>query len=161
MTADSAPGASTRDVDAVVDAVLLSSRALVAVSARSIAAAKGVTLPQFRMLVVLSEVSTNLTALAGALDVVPSSTAMRMVDRLETAGLIERSVHLDNRRETHLALTAAVRRTVRTVTARRRRDLAAVLTHLSADAQAALAAAMTAFARAADTLWPGEADTIS
>lgn len=160
MTADSAPGASTRDVDAVVDAVLLSSRALVAVSARSIAAAKGVTLPQFRMLVVLSEVSTNLTALAGALDVVPS-TAMRMVDRLETAGLIERSVHLDNRRETHLALTAAGRRTVRTVTARRRRDLAAVLTHLSADEQAALAAAMTAFARAADTLWPGEADTIS
>lgn len=160
MTADSAPGASTRDVDAVVDAVLLSSRALVAVSARSIAAAKGVTLPQFRMLVVLSEVSTNLTALAGALDVVPS-TAMRMVDRLETAGLVERSVHLDNRRETHLALTAAGRRTVRTVTARRRRDLAAVLTHLSADEQAALAAAMTAFARAADTLWPGEADTIS
>lgn len=160
MTADSAPGASTRDVDAVVDAVLLSSRALVAVSARSIAAAKGVALPQFRMLVVLSEVSTNLTALAGALDVVPS-TAMRMVDRLETAGLIERSVHLDNRRETHLALTAAGRRTVRTVTARRRRDLAAVLTHLSADEQAALAAAMTAFARAADTLWPGEADTIS
>lgn len=161
MTADSAPGASTRDVDAVVDAVLLSSRALVAVSARSIAAAKGVALPQFRMLVVLSEVSTNLTALAGALDVVPSSTAMRMVDRLETAGLIERSVHLDNRRETHLALTAAGRRTVRTVTARRRRDLAAVLTHLSADEQAALAAAMTAFARAADTLWPGGADTIS
>lgn len=161
MTADSAPGASTRDVDAVVDAVLLSSRALVAVSARSIAAAKGVALPQFRMLVVLSEVSTNLTALAGALDVVPSSTAMRMVDRLETAGLIERSVHLDNRRETHLALTAAGRRTVRTVTARRRRDMAAVLTHLSADEQAALAAAMTAFARAADTLWPGEADTIS
>ncbi len=160
MTADSAPGASTRDVDAVVDAVLLSSRALVAVSARSIAATKGVTLPQFRMLVVLSEVSTNLTALAGALDVVPS-TAMRMVDRLETAGLVERSVHLDNRRETHLALTAAGRRTVRTVTARRRRDLAAVLTHLSADEQAALAAAMTAFARAADTLWPGEADTIS
>lgn len=160
MTADSAPGASTRDVDAVVDAVLLSSRALVAVSARSIAAAKGVTLPQFRMLVVLSEVSTNLTALAGALDVVPS-TAMWMVDRLETAGLVERSVHLDNRRETHLALTAAGRRTVRTVTARRRRDLAAVPTHLSADEQAALAAAMTAFARAADTLWPGEADTIS
>jgi len=160
VTADSAPGASTRDVDAVVDAVLLSSRALVAVSARSIAATKGVTLPQFRMLVVLSEVSTNLTARAGALDVVPS-TAMRMVDRLETAGLVERSVHLDNRRETHLALTAAGRRTVRTVTARRRRDLAAVLTHLSADEQAALAAAMTAFARAADTLWPGEADTIS
>jgi DNA-binding MarR family transcriptional regulator len=160
VTAEAAAGSGQRDLDAAVDAVLLSSRALVAVSARSIAAAKGVTLPQFRMLVVLSEASTNLTALAGALDVAPS-TAMRMVDRLEAAGLVERSVHPDNRRETHLALTTAGRRTVRTVTARRRRDLSAVLTQLSGKEQAALAAAMTAFTRAADTLWPGEADTIS
>jgi DNA-binding MarR family transcriptional regulator len=160
MTADRGTGDPTRDLDTMVDAVLLSSRALVAVSARSIAAAKGVTLPQFRLLVVLSEASTNLTALASALDVAPS-TAMRMVDRLEAGGLVERSVHPENRRETHLALTAAGRRTVRTVTARRRRDLSAVLTQLSATEQAALAAAMTAFARAADTLWPGQADTIS
>jgi DNA-binding MarR family transcriptional regulator len=154
------PDAATAELDATVDAVLLSSRALVAVSARSIAAAKGVTLPQFRMLVVLSEASTNLTALAGALDVAPS-TAMRMVDRLEAAELVRRTVYPDNRRETHLALTAAGRRTVRTVTARRRRDLAVVLTRLSAGERTALAGAMTAFARAADTLWPGEADTIS
>jgi DNA-binding MarR family transcriptional regulator len=147
-------------LDAVVDAVLLSSRALVAVSARSIAAATGVTLPQFRMLVVLSEAPSNLTGLAAALDVAPS-TAMRMVDRLESAGLVERSVPPGNRRESRLALTTAGRRTVRTVTARRRRDLSAVLTQLSEHEQAALAAAMTAFARAADTLWPGEANTIS
>ena len=120
MNANSTRDDPTGDLDSVVDAVLLSSRALVAVSARSIAAAQGVTLPQFRMLVVLSEASTNLSALAGALDVAPS-TAMRMVDRLEAAGLVERSVHPDNRRETHLTLTPAARRTVRTVTARRRR----------------------------------------
>jgi DNA-binding MarR family transcriptional regulator len=147
-------------LDAVVDAVLLSSRALVAVSARSIAAATGVTLPQFRMLVVLSEAPSNLTGLAAALDVAPS-TAMRMVDRLESAGLVERSVPPGNRRESRLALTTAGRRTVRTVTARRRRDLSAVLTQLSEHEQADLAAAMTAFARAADTLWSGEANTIS
>ena len=122
MKPDPTARETTRDLDSLVDAVLQSSRALVAVSARSIAAAKGVTLPQFRMLVVLSEASTNLTALAAALDVAPS-TAMRMVDRLEAAGLVERSVHPDNRRETHLALTATGRRAVRTVTARRRRDL--------------------------------------
>jgi DNA-binding MarR family transcriptional regulator len=147
-------------LDAVVDAVLLSSRALVAVSARSIAAATGVTLPQFRMLVVLSEAPSNLTGLAAALDVAPS-TAMRMVDRLESAGLVERSVPPGNRRESRLALTTAGWRTVRTVTARRRRDLSAVLTQLSEHEQADLAAAMTAFARAADTLWSGEANTIS
>ena len=160
MTAETGRDDAGSDLAAMVDAVLVSSRALVAVSARSIASAKGVTLPQFRMLVVLSEASTNLTALAGALDVAPS-TAMRMVDRLESAGLVARSVPPDNRRETHLTLTTAGRRTVRTVTARRRRDLAAVLSQLSTDEKAALAAAMTAFARAADTLWPGEADTIS
>ena len=147
-------------LDAVVDAVLASSRALVAVSARSIAGAEGVTLPQFRMLVVLTGASTNLSTLAGALDVAPS-TAMRMVDRLENAGLVARSVHPDNRRETHVALTDVGRATVRSVTARRRRDLSAVLAQLSPDEQSALAAAMTAFATAADTLWPGEADTIS
>lgn len=160
MTSDHRSDGTVGDLDAVVDAVLLSSRALVAVSARSIAAAKGVTLPQFRMLVVLSGASTNLTVLAAALDVAPS-TALRMVDRLETSGLVERSVHAENRRETHVALTSAGRRTVRTVTARRRRDLAAVLTRLSGQEQAALAVAMTAFARAADMIWPGEADTIS
>lgn len=160
MTVERAPGEPKRDLHAVVDAVLLSSRALVAVSARSIAAATGVTLPQFRMLVVLSEAPSNLTGLAAALDVAPS-TAMRMVDRLESAGLVERSVPPDNRRESRLALTTAGRRTVRTVTARRRRDLSAVLSQLSEPEQAALAAAMTAFARAADTLWPGEANTIS
>jgi hypothetical protein len=37
----------------LVDAILLSSRALVALSARSIAGVGRVTLPQFRMLVVL------------------------------------------------------------------------------------------------------------
>jgi DNA-binding MarR family transcriptional regulator len=160
MSPDRAREDDARALDAVVDAVLSSSRALVAVSARSIAGAGAVTLPQFRMLVVLSETSTNLSTLAAALDVAPS-TALRMVDRLETAGLVERSVHPDNRRETRLSLTEAGQRTVRTVTARRRRDLSAVLTQLSATEQSALAAAMTAFARAADTLWPGEADTIT
>ncbi|MDP9115878.1 MAG: MarR family transcriptional regulator [Actinomycetota bacterium] len=122
--------------------------------------AQGVTLPQFRMLVVLSEAATNLSTLAAALDVAPS-TARRMVDRLEAAGLVERSVHPDNRRETHLSMTAAGRRIVRTVTTRRRRDLTTVLSQLSLRERAALAHAMTAFARAADTLWPGETDTIS
>ncbi|MEO9134524.1 MAG: MarR family transcriptional regulator [Jatrophihabitantaceae bacterium] len=154
------PVPTSRSLDEAVDAVLASSRALVAVSARSIAGAQGVTLPQYRMLVVLSGTATNLTVLAAALDVAPS-TALRMVDRLESAGLLERSVNPENRRETRLTLTGAGRRAVRTVNARRRRDLAAVLARLSPEEQAALANAMTAFARAADTLWPGEAATIS
>ncbi len=146
--------------DEVVDAVLASSRALVALSARSIAGAPGVTLPQFRMLVVLSDNTTNLSGLASALDVAPS-TAMRMVDRLVFGGLVERSIRPDNRRETQLSLTAQGRRAVRTVTSRRRRDLSAVIAQLSATEQAALMHAMAAFADAADRIWPGAAGTIT
>jgi len=141
-----------------VEAVLASSRALVAVSARSIAAARGVTLPQYRMLVVLAGQQANLTTLAAHLDVA-ASTALRMVDRLVGAGLVERTVRPDNRRETHLSLTAAGRRTVRTVTARRRRDIRAVLDGMDVAQGAALVEAMAAFARAADHLWPGVAGT--
>jgi len=134
--------------DALLDAVLASSQALVALAARSIATAKGVTLPQFRMLVVLRDAPRNLTHLAEALDVA-ASTALRMVDRLIAAGLVERSIPPENRRVTQLDLTPAGARTVHEVTARRRRDLAAVLTRVPAPQRNGLAAAMAAFASAA------------
>ena len=140
-------------IDTVADAVLASSRALVAVSARSIASTKGVTLPQYRMLVVLDAGPTNLTDLAKHLDVAPS-TALRMVDRLEAADLLTREVRPANRRETLLSLTVAGRRTVRTVTVRRRRDLRAVIAQIPAHQRADLARAMAAFAAAANQLWP-------
>ena len=140
-------------IDDVVDAVLASSRALVALSARSIARTNDITLPQYRMLVVLDTQPSNLTELADSLDVAPS-TAMRMVDRLEAAGLVERTVLPDNRRVTHLGLTAAGRRTVRQVTARRRRDLHKVVEQVPAGLRDSLAAAMASFAEAAERVWP-------
>lgn len=139
-------------VDEVVDAVLASSRALVAVSARSIASTPGVTLPQYRMLVVLDQEPTNLSKLAAALNVAPS-TAMRMVDRLVGVGLVERTTPPTNRRETQLTLTVAGKRTVRTVTSRRRRDLRAIVRRLPEDQRPQLAAAMAAFAVAAEQVW--------
>lgn len=138
-------------LDEVVDAVLASSRALVAVSARSIAGVKGVTLPQYRMLVVLNGSPSNLSELARALAVAPS-TAMRMVDRLEAAGLVTRAPAGD-RRETRLELTLAGKRAVRTVTTRRRRDLRAVIERVPTEQHAQLAAAMAAFSAAAEALW--------
>ena len=139
-------------VEDVVEAVLASSRALVAVSARSIAGSPGVTLPQYRMLVVLSQNPSNLSKLAAALDVAPS-TAMRMVDRLVAAGLVERAVPESNRRETRLALTAAGRRTVNSVTSRRRRDLRSVIKRIPPGQYPALTSAMNAFSEAAEQLW--------
>lgn len=141
-----------RAMDEIVDAVLSASRALVALSARSIAGVRDVTLPQYRMLVVLGDGPTNLSGLAGALDVAPS-TALRMVDRLISAGLVVRTVRPENRRETHLALTPSGRRTVSRVTTRRRRDLRAVIALLPAHVREELPKSMAAFADAADQLW--------
>src|SRR3954469_25910605 len=94
------------DVDAVTTAVLTASRLLVAISARSLAAVRErVTLPQFRMLVVLAgREEMKLVTLAEHLAVNPS-TAMRMVERLVTAGLVDRRVNPLSRREILLRLT--------------------------------------------------------
>jgi DNA-binding MarR family transcriptional regulator len=141
-------------VDELVEAILQSSRALVALSARSIATAQGVTLPQFRMLVVLASEPTNLTGLAAALDVAPS-TATRMVDRLVDAGLAQRAVSQHSRRETLLTLTTPGRRLVQRVTARRRRDLRAIVAEIAPEKRRAVSDSMSEFARAAAAVIPG------
>ncbi|WP_432033945.1 MarR family winged helix-turn-helix transcriptional regulator [Streptomyces antibioticus] len=137
---------TTDDVDAVTGAVLTASRLLVAVSARSLAAVEErVTLPQFRMLVVLStRGATKLVALADQLHVAPS-TAMRMVDRLIAAGLADRQTNPGNRRETLLRLTAEGYRIVEDVTARRRAEITAIVERLGPAQRVALVEALNAF----------------
>ncbi|MEU3662311.1 MarR family transcriptional regulator [Streptomyces sp. NPDC032940] len=137
------------DVDAVTRAVLAASRVLVAVTARSLAEVEErVTLPQFRMLVVLStRGATKLVTLAELLGVAPS-TAMRMVDRLIAAGLADRQTNPASRRETLLRLTDEGRCTVEHVTARRRAEVAAVVERLAPRQRAALVEALTAFSEA-------------
>ncbi len=142
-----------RDRDAAVDALLAASRALVAVSARSIAQSSEVTLPQFRMLVVISQAPTTLSDLARSLDVAPS-TALRMVDRLVDSSLVQRETRPENRRQTWLSLTPGGVKVVHEVTARRRRDLESVVERLPAAQLDDLARAMALFASAADDLWP-------
>jgi DNA-binding MarR family transcriptional regulator len=143
------PAGTMDDVDAVTRAVLTASRLLVAVSARSLAEVEDrVTLPQFRMLVVLStRGATKLVTLADLLQVAPS-TAMRMVDRLIAAGLADRQTNPGNRRETLLQLTEEGRRTVEDVTARRRAEIAAIVERLSPIQRLALVEALGAFNKA-------------
>lgn len=137
------------DVEAVTSAVLTASRLLVAISARSLATVEEqVTLPQFRMLVVLAtHGQMNLATLAGHLTVNPS-TAMRMVDRLIGAGLLDRRTNPADRRENVLRLTAAGRRVVDDVTARRREEIAAIVTRMPPDQREGLVAALRAFTTA-------------
>ncbi|MGI5156607.1 MarR family winged helix-turn-helix transcriptional regulator [Microbispora sp. CA-102843] len=152
------------DLDAVTAAVLTASRVLVAISARSLAAAEDrVTLPQFRMLMVVGQGETKLVTLAEKLGVNPS-TAMRMAGRLAVAGLLKREVNPQNRRETLLRLTDNGRRIVDEVTARRKEEIASILTRMPASQRQALIVAMREFndaageppARIAFPLgWPG------
>ncbi|MES9540050.1 MarR family transcriptional regulator [Spirillospora sp. NPDC049024] len=136
-------------VDAVTSALLTASRLLVAVSVRSLAAAEGaVTLPQFRLLVVLSSQGpAKLVTLAGLLEVNPS-TALRMVDRLAAAGLVDRQASPDSGREVRIQLTPAGRGIVDDVTARRRADIAAVVSRMPAGQRRALVDALRAFTEA-------------
>jgi DNA-binding MarR family transcriptional regulator len=122
----------------------------VAVSARSLAAAEErVTLPQFRLLVVLaSHGETKQVALAESLAVNPS-TAMRMVDRLVATGLVSRSVNPSSRREVLLSVTEAGRQIVDEVTGLRRREISAIVARMPARVRNGLVEALGAFAEAA------------
>ena len=137
------------DATAVTSAVLAASRLMVAVSLRSLAAAEErVTLPQFRLLLLLDgHGETNLVTLADRLLVNPS-TALRMVDRLANRGLISRRVNPDSRREVLLRLTGPGQRIVDEVTSRRRQEIATIVARMPARARAGLVKAMRSFAAA-------------
>lgn len=136
-------------VVAVTSAVLTASRLLVAVSARSLACVgESVTLPQFRLLVVLAgHGDAKLVTLAERLGVNPS-TAMRMVDRLSAAGLVSRRANPADRRENLLSVTPEGRRTVEEVMARRRAEVAGIVARMAPEQRTALVEALTAFTAA-------------
>ncbi|QUQ67602.1 MarR family winged helix-turn-helix transcriptional regulator [Kutzneria sp. CA-103260] len=141
--------AENTEVDAVTDAVLAAARLLMAVTARSIAAVdESITLAQFRLLVILNTVgAVKHAALADQLGVNPS-TASRMVDRLVSAGMVDRQANPASRREIVIELTAEGRRVVRQVTARRRQEIAAIVARMPEPTRAGLVDALLAFAEA-------------
>ncbi|MCA2214836.1 MarR family transcriptional regulator [Jidongwangia harbinensis] len=112
---------------------------------------------QLRVLSIVSRNRhTNMSRLAEALDVVPSS-ASRLCDRLEATGLLRRVPDPRDRREVRLLLTAAARRLLADLRERRRHALAEVLDRMTAQdrddlvrALAAFDAAVPAAGRAAD-----------
>ena len=155
-------------IDAVADALLDASRALVAVAARSLADVDEVTLPQFRALVVLTRPDpVTVGDLAAALALHPS-TATRMCDRLERKQLLRRNWGVStDRRETTVTLTARGRRLVERVTERRRHDLAAIAASIPPAQRGHVIRALTTFAEAAAELpgvdpfgWAGPASVL-
>jgi len=137
------------DPEHVVAALLAASRLLVAIAAKSLAAVEEtLTLPQYRLLVVLdSRGPSSLSGLAEALEVNPS-TALRMIDRLTTAGMVEKTTNPARRRETLVRLTGAGWQTVRQVTDARRTELSRIVASMPTEQRAQLVSALTAFTEA-------------
>jgi DNA-binding MarR family transcriptional regulator len=143
--------APSEQLDSFVTALVSASRALVAVSVRSLAELdESVTLPQFRTLVILtSHGVTNLNRLAELLGV-NASSAVRMIDRLLAAGLVVRQENPADRREVRLEVTPAGAEIVKRVTARRRREIQKIARRMPQAVSDDLIAALTTFAAFAD-----------
>lgn len=136
--------------DQTAEATLRLSRALLGVVARSLGdAVEKVSLPQFRVLVLLSTSGPlRMRDLAERMGAV-ASTFTRVVDRLESSGWVERSTGNVDRREVFISSTPAARQLVDEVTERRRREIAAVLAQLSVAEQEQLRDAFRLFTTAA------------
>ncbi|MGH3970252.1 MAG: MarR family winged helix-turn-helix transcriptional regulator [Mycobacterium sp.] len=141
--------ATDESLDSITDALLTASRLLVAISAHSIALVdETITIPQFRTLVILSNRGPiNLATLAGLLGVQPSA-AGRMVDRLVSAGLIDRLPHPSSRRELLAALTPRGSEVVREVSTQRRAEIARIVEKMPSRERHGLVRALTAFTTA-------------
>jgi len=136
-------------LDVITDALLTASRLLVGISAHSIALVdETITIPQFRTLVILSNRGpVNLATLATLLGVQPSATG-RMVDRLVSAGLIDRLPHPTSRRELLAALTKRGGDVVRQVTTHRRVEISRIVEKMPPGERHGLVRALTAFTAA-------------
>jgi DNA-binding MarR family transcriptional regulator len=132
--------ATKAPVDELV-AFEIATRDLVGMALRSVDRLE-VSLPQFRLLLVLHERGRSTsTECAQALSVVGSSVT-RLADRLHASGHLIRGAATANRSVVTLALTDQGRKVVKQVTTRRRRELSRVLDRLDPNDRARCAAVL-------------------
>jgi DNA-binding MarR family transcriptional regulator len=135
------------DVAAAVDSTVES--LLTVLDAARMAQSPAVPPTQLRVLTIVARNRhTNMSRLAEALDVVPSS-ASRLCDRLEATGMLRRVPDPRDRREVRLLLTPAARRVLDDLRERRRAALAEVLERMTPGGRQDLVRAMAAFDAAA------------
>lgn len=150
----SARGRPTPDQDdqpvELIDGLMSISRVLVALAARTLAAIDAeVTLPQYRVLVVLASRGPQRTIdLAGELTVV-SSTVTRTCDRLVRKGLVRRYQRGTDRRAVWIALTDNGKKLVGEVMRSRREALARLAAGADIDDPPEVARALRALTVAA------------
>lgn len=130
---------------------MIAARVLVGVTASSVAAVEDrITLPQLRVLVMISSRGPlNLAAVAAGLSLHPSNIS-RACERLVTAGLLDRTDNPTDRRNLVLELTEEGRRLVAQVDRQRRDAIATILARMPRRSREGLIPALRAFADAAD-----------
>ena len=140
----------TPELDLIARALVTTSRALVGVSLRSLAASPvEVTLPQHRALVLLaSRGARTIGAIATELGV-DQSNASRLVDRLVRLGLVERRPSAADGRAVEVVVVAAGRRVLDAVTSARHEEIAGLLEELTPAERRALVRGVVAFNRVA------------
>jgi DNA-binding MarR family transcriptional regulator len=145
---DPGPGDAVTDAmtDATADAVLLASKRLFAVSAESIALTdESITLPQFRVLVLLSSRgSMNLSALLEHLGM-HSSSGSRTIDLLVGRGLVDRQCHGVSGGEVVIGLTLDGAAVVGKATQWRRREIAKIVARMPESTRESLLAIVEQF----------------
>lgn len=134
-------------MDGGTKAALRASRAMLGIVARSVAPAlEQVSLPHFRVLVLLETGGPmRVGALAERLGII-ASTFTRSLDRLEAGGWVRRTPSEESRRERIVTISESGSELVRTVSAARTAELEAVLARVSGEDRAVLERAFLAFA---------------
>jgi DNA-binding MarR family transcriptional regulator len=140
---------SSSHFDAALDALVLASRAVVGIAARTLPEGADVSLVQLRALVLLErDGELKAGTLADLLNVSPS-TVTGLCDRLTARGLVERSAARENRREVVVRLSAAGRELVEEAIAARRLEMARILEKIPASQLRGMVETLTAFVEAA------------
>ena len=136
--------------DPLVETLLVLARPLIGIGVRSVqVAGGGVTIPQYRVLVLLDDNGPlPIGAIALELGVNPSN-ATRVCDRLERLGLLTRSSAAHDRRSVLVEVTDGGREVVAAVTAYRRQELTRVVSRVDASRSTALVRALDEVATAA------------
>ncbi|NLE80862.1 MAG: MarR family transcriptional regulator [Rhodococcus sp.] len=132
--------------DFEVDAFQRATRDLIGVALHSLEILDGeVTLPQFRMMLVLDDLGeTPSSRVASALGLAASSVT-RLADRLDASGHVLRGTDARSRSVVTLDLTEHGREVVRRVLAWRHHELARILSGLDPEERAATVAGLASF----------------
>lgn len=156
MSAPPAPASATsRTSDPALDpepveSALHASRAVVDIVARSLLeVGTEVTLPQYRVLVLVDSGVARGVELAHRLDVHPS-TVGRLVDKLVAKDLVRRREDPRDRRSNLLSVTPAGSRLVAVVNDRRRTAFSAVMSRLTDEEVATVVTGLELLSRAAE-----------